>query len=161
MELNYKDKIIFQDKCLKYLTNLDEEGGDIYLSLYDHILKALGRLQKAVIYGKSEELCISLISDIFDYSADLVNMNFMRKDLTALGSLLVSIHDIQILILDIENDKDRFTIQKFAKRNTNTFDEFVKNSINRNIEQKFFDYRCSNWKKKYMDFLFTLKDNSF
>lgn len=161
MELNYNDKIIFQDKCLEYLSNLDEEVGDICLSLYDRIWEALSKLQKEIIYGKSEEFCTSLISGILHHSADLGNMNFIRKDINTLSSLLISIHGIQILIFDIENDKDRFTIQKFAKQATDIFDEIVNGSINRNIEQEFFDYGCSNWKKRYIDFLFTLKDESF
>lgn len=100
----------------------------------------------------------SLAKDIDASINDSVNMIRMLDGLYYLHYHIEFYVDLQCLIVDVENEKDRFLVQK----RTQGFFEYFKEELNIFIKEgrtwKCEDYRCIDWIKRLTDAIVEIKD---
>ena len=111
------------------------------------IMKALDNLM--AFNDEGNELIGSLNDDVDDY----YHMCLICGDLFNLSKRLFDHIQIVRLVYDMENEKDRFEVQKMQKRHFQSFLEDWENLKKDGRLFKFEDYRCIEWVQRLTMFL--------
>ena len=111
-------------------------------------LKILKEIQS--IGEEARYLCRSSDWDSF---MDGANMFLMKEKIYCLLFQMRVVLNSQMLIHDMENEKDRFVAQKHAKQYCEELEEYLNSSIELGRLMKFEDYRCIDWIKRLTNLL--------
>lgn len=85
-----------------------------------------------------------------------------------LGPMLTNMHyeiltysNFMYLINKMENEKDKFEVQKCTKHHKEYFEEDIKGHIKIGRTWNFQDYRCREWQKRLEKFMCDVQDYFF
>lgn len=114
--------------------------------------------------------------DIRDHGLMLIesadtNLDLDVGDYTSLGRLLERLMYFSFLVRvtlgfnelvsQMENEKDRFEVQKFQKNFIDFFGDEIDSFIRCGRSWKFEDYRCIDWEKRLVDYMLDVKETFF
>lgn len=124
------------------------EKGNRFLIAGMKMLEDLKNLQK-----ECTSLVDSLRENLDPDINDWCNMSRIVEKQHELTYRIRVYKDLYIAILIIENDKDRFEIQKMAQKHFDGTKEYIETLIKIGRTWRFKDYRCRGFMRRLVDFL--------
>ncbi len=112
--------------------------------------------------AKLTDDCFKIIDNLNDeYDSDIndwCKMSRMNEKLRCLRTKMFIVTDLYILSRDMENEKDRFEVQKMAQYHEEKLDEELESLIEIGRVWKLRDYRCIDWAKRLVELSTRIKD---
>lgn len=121
--------------------------------------KFIEQLDKISIIRKEGTNFRSLLSNSNDWhdNIDMFTLIAFNRDIAHITSLVVSFSYLKDLAYRMNDEKDRFEIQRLIKKLTESYQETLDSVIETGRLWKFYDYRCIDWEKRLVSLMIELK----